>query len=85
MKGDKADVRQVCLLLRLGELKKVYHPQDDERAVFNVADQQCISLRDHETTMKRQIKAKYRGRAVIDVQGTCVYITPRGAVTTRGK
>jgi transposase len=73
MKGDKVDVRQLCRLLRLGELKKVYHPQDDERAVFKAAVQQYISLRDHETTMKRQIKAKYRGWGVIDVQGTCVY------------
>jgi len=73
MKGDKIDVRQLCRLLRLGELKTIYHPQDDERAVFKAAVQQYISFRDHETTMKRQIKAKYRGWGVVDVQGTCVY------------
>jgi transposase len=73
MKGDKVDVRQLCRLLRLGELKRVYHPQDDERAVFKAAVQQYISLRDHETRVKGQIKAKYRSWGVIDVQGMCVY------------
>lgn len=73
MKGDKVDVRQLCRLLRLGELKKVYHPQDDERAVFKAAVQQYISFRDQESTVKRQLKAKYRSWGVVDVEGTCVY------------
>ncbi len=36
MKRDKVDVKQLCRLLRLGELKRVYHPQDDERAVIAI-------------------------------------------------
>ncbi|MFO7869817.1 MAG: hypothetical protein R6V03_00080 [Kiritimatiellia bacterium] len=39
MKGDKVDVRQLCRLLRLNELKRVYHPQENERAVFKATVQ----------------------------------------------
>lgn len=73
MKGDKVDVQQLCRLLRLGELKKVYHPQDDERAVFKAAVQQYISFRDQESALKHQLKAKYRSWGVVSVEGTCVY------------
>lgn len=73
MKRDKVDVKQLCRLLRLGELKRVYHPEDDERAVFKAAVQEYIKSRDRETELKRQIKAKYRSWGVPDVEGTPVY------------
>ena len=38
-KGHKVDVRKLCRLLRLGELSRVYHPEDDNRAVFRAAVQ----------------------------------------------
>ena len=73
MKNDKVDVRQLCRLLRLGELKRVYHPEDDERAVFKAAVQQYIDFRTQESTLKQKIKAKFRGWGVQDVEGTPVY------------
>jgi len=73
MKNDKVDVRQLCRLLRLGELKRVYHPEDDERAVFKAAVQQYIDFRNQEATLKQKIKAKFRGWGVQDVEGTHVY------------
>ena len=73
MKRDSVDVRQLCRLLRLGELKRVYHPEDDERAVFKAAVQQYISFRDQETALKFKVKAKYRSWGVPEVEGTCVY------------
>jgi transposase len=73
MKGDKVDVRQLCRLLRLGELKRVYHPEDDERAVFKAAVQQYIDFRGQQTALKRKIKAKFRSWGVPDVEGTHVY------------
>ena len=33
-KSDRADVYNLCRLLRLDELKEVYHPTEDHRAVF---------------------------------------------------
>jgi hypothetical protein len=73
MKGDKVDVRQLCRLLRLKELKRVYHPEDDERAVFKAAVQQYIDFRNQETALKRKVKAKFRGWGVQDIEGDRVY------------
>ena len=53
-KKDTIDTRQLCRLLRLGELKRVYHPQDDERAVFKSAAQHYIDLRDQQTKLKQR-------------------------------
>ena len=72
-KKDEADTYQLCRLLRLGELKEVYHPQDDRRAVFKAAVQHYIDLRDQEVKLKVKIKAKYRGWGVPEVDGTLVY------------
>lgn len=73
MKGDKVDVRQLCRLLRLNELKRVYHPEEDERAVFKAAVQQYIDFRNQETALKRKLKAKFRGWGVQDIEGKVVY------------
>ncbi len=73
MKNDKVDVRQLCRLLRLGELKRVYHPNDDSRAVFKAAVQQYIDFRNQEATLKQKIKAKFRGWGVQEIEGTHIY------------
>ena len=73
MKGDKVDVRQLCRLLRLGELKRVYHPEDDERAVFKAAVKQYIDFRNQETGLKRKVKAKFRYWGVQDIEGSSIY------------
>jgi len=73
VKNDKVDVRQLCRLLRLNELKRVYHPEDDERAVFKAAVQQYIDFRNQETALKRKLKAKFRGWGVQDIEGSHVY------------
>ena len=73
MKGDKVDVRQLCRLLRLGELKDVYHPEDDDRAVFKAAVKQYIDFRDQQTMVKRKLKAKFRTWGIQTLDGTTVY------------
>jgi transposase len=73
MKRDKLDVRNLCRLLRLGELKQVYHPEDDGRAIFKAAVQHYIDIRNQQTAIKQKIKAKYRGWGVADVEGKSVY------------
>jgi len=72
-KGDKVDVRQLCRLLRLNELSRVYHPENDERAIFKSAVQQYIDFRNQETGLKRKLKAKFRGWGVQDIKGDRVY------------
>lgn len=72
-KRDKVDTRKLCRLLRLGELKRVYHPDNDERAVFKAAVQHYIDLRDQQVVLKNKIKAMYRHWGVIEVGGEAVY------------
>lgn len=72
-KNDKVDTQKLCRLLRLGELKRVYHPETDERAIFKAAAQHYIDLRDQQIALKQKIKAMYRHWGVIDVQGEALY------------
>lgn len=72
-KNDRKDVYTLCRLLRLGELSRVYHPQEDHRAVFKSAVQQYIAFRKDECCLKFQIKAQFRGWGVHDVEGQTVF------------
>jgi len=76
-KNDKVDTQKLCRLLRLGELKRVYHPEDDDRAIFKAAAQHYIDLRDQQIALKQKIKAMYRHWGVIDVSGEAVYSTAK--------
>ena len=73
VKRDKVDTRKLCRLLRLGELKRVYHPESDERAIFKASVQHYIDLRDQQIALKQKIKAMYRHWGVIDVSGEGIY------------
>lgn len=72
-KSDGHDVYQLCRLLRLGELKRVYHPAEDHRAIFKAAVQQYLDLREQEVSLKLKIKSKYRSWGVMEVEGLAVY------------
>jgi len=72
-KLDKIDTRKLCRLLRLGELKRVYQPANDHRAIFKAAVQHYIDLRGQQTALKHKIKALYRHWGVTSVEGQAVY------------
>jgi len=72
-KNDQQDVYTLCRPLRLGELSRVYHPQEDHRAVFKAAVQQYIAFRKDECCLKFQIKAQFRSWGVHDVEGQTVF------------
>ena len=74
-KHDKVDTKKLCRLLRLGEFKEVYRPENDQRAIFKAAVQHYIDLRDQLAALKKKIKAMYRQWGVIDVFTYSVYST----------
>ena len=76
-KGDKVDTKKLCRLLRLGELKRVYHPENDERAIFKAAARHYMDLRDQQIRLKQKIKAMYCHWGVIDVAGEAIYSTQK--------
>ncbi len=72
-KKDKVDTRNLCRLLRLGELNHVYQPENDDRAIFKTAAQHYIDLRNQLIRFKQKIKAMYRHWGVINVFTDAVY------------
>jgi len=72
-KNDGRDVEELSRLLWLGQLKGVYHPQEDSRAVFKALVQQYLDLRDTQVRLKQQLKAKYHLWGVTEVEGSRVY------------
>jgi transposase len=72
-KNDKVDTQRLCRLLRLGELKRVYHAEDDDRATFKTAVQHYIDLRNQLIRVKHKIKAMFRRWGVINVSTASVY------------
>ena len=72
-KKDKVDAQRLCRLLRLGELKRVYHAENDDRSIFKAAVQHYIDLRNQLIRVKHKIKAMFRRWGVIDVSTDSVY------------
>lgn len=72
-KNDEEDAYALCELLRLGSLRTVYHPIEDDRAIFKSAVQQYLDLRGQIVALKNKIKAKYRQFGVTDLEGKKVY------------
>ena len=72
-KSDQEDVYNLCRLLRLGELKRVYHAEDDHRVIFKDAVQHYLSLRDEQVSLKNKVKAKYHRAGVLQVDGRHVF------------
>lgn len=72
-KNDKVDVKRLCRLLRLNEIKHVYHPEDDHRAVFKAAVQHYLDISHQKIRIKQKIKAMYRHWGIIDVFGDRIY------------
>ncbi len=72
-KKDKVDTKNLCKLLRLGALHHVYHPQDDNRAIFKATALHYIDLRNQLARLKQKTKAMYRQWGIIDVFTDSVY------------
>jgi len=72
-KKDKVDTKNLCRLLRLGELNHVYQPENDHRAIFKAAALHYIDLRKQQVRLKQKIKAMYRHWGIIEVFTDSVY------------
>jgi hypothetical protein len=72
-KSDAADAYQLCRLLRLGELKRVYQAREDHRAVFKAAVQHYLDLRSQQVALKQKIKATFRRWGVLRLEGYTLY------------
>lgn len=73
-KTDQVDAFKLARLLRLGELRRVWHPQQqDQRALFAGAGSHYIKMRQHQVRLKQQIKSVYRRWGILRVEGETIY------------
>ena len=72
-KDDREDAYKLCRLLRLGELKPVYHSDQGHRAVFKDSAQLYLDLRNQQVGQKNRIKAKYHKAGVLRLDGARVF------------
>lgn len=72
-KNDSADTYELCRLLRLGAVQEVYHPADDERALFKSAARHYCDLRDQVKKAKQKIAANYLQRGIFKTQNISRY------------
>jgi transposase len=59
-KCDEQDALHLAQLYRLGSLKAVWQPTEDDRAVFKCAVQAYLDAVQRQTSLKLQLKAHYR-------------------------
>lgn len=75
-KTDRIDAVKLARLLRMGELRPVWHSeQKNDRALFAAAATHYITMRREQVRLKHQIKSRFRRWGVIDVSGETVYST----------
>lgn len=75
-KTDRLDAVKLARLLRMGEFRRVWHPdQKNDRALFAAAAAHYITMRREQVRLKHQIKSRFRRWGVIDVSGERVYST----------
>ena len=72
-KNDVEDAYKLCRLLRMGELKPVYHSDVLHRVDFTIAVQQYLSFREDHARVKRQIKATYPQAGMVRTAGTKLF------------
>lgn len=71
-KRDEWDVRALCRLFRLGELKEIWHSSDPARNAFLLAAETYLQIRKEVVRQKNVLKAWYR-RGGVMVRGSTPY------------
>lgn len=72
-KGDAVDSQALARLLRLDELREVYQPASDRRALYKQAINHYLDRRDQQRALKQKIKARLKRWGLWNIPGTDVY------------
>ncbi|MFN0314732.1 MAG: transposase [Burkholderiales bacterium] len=72
-KCDEQDVRDLCLLLRMGKLKEVWMGSDRARQIHRELVYELLNWRDAQRELKALIKARYRQWGVLRVEGGTLF------------
>ena len=69
-KGDEADAERLARLLRMGELKEVFHTRDADRFAFKGAVQHYLDVQRDRVRAKNKIKALFKRLGLPSLGGT---------------
>jgi transposase len=72
-KGDQPDAQALSRLLRMDELKEVYQPDSDRRALYKQACNHYMDLRDQQRRLKQKIKSRLKRWGLFHIPGAKVY------------
>jgi len=72
-KGDEPDAKALARLLRMGELKEVYQPENDRRALYKQACSHYMDLRDRQRVFKQKIKSRLKRWGHLHIPGAKVF------------
>lgn len=72
-KGDEPDAQALARLLRMGELKEVYQPENDRRALYKQACSHYMDLRDRQRVLKQKIKSRLKRWGHLHIPGAKVF------------
>jgi transposase len=72
-KGDEPDAKALARLLRMGELKEVYQPANDRRALYKQACSHYMDLRDQQRSLKQKIKSRLKRWGHLHIPGAEVF------------
>lgn len=73
-KTDRIDAVKLARLLRMGELREVWHPkQKNDRALFAAAGAHYLAMRREQVRLKHKIKSMFRRWGVLNVAGQTIY------------
>lgn len=72
-KGDEPDAKALARLLRMGELKEVYQPENDRRALYKQACSHYMDIRDQQRVLKQKIKARLKRWGHLHIPGASVF------------
>jgi transposase len=72
-KGDEPDAKALARLLRMGELKEVYQPENDRRALYKQACSHYMDFRDQQRVLKQKIKSRLKRWGHLHIPGASVF------------
>jgi len=72
-KNDEEDVRRLCRLLRMNELKEVWQGDSLPRQIYRESVKDLLKLRNQQRELKSLIKTRFRGLGIVKLNGKEIF------------
>jgi len=72
-KNDEEDVKRLCRLLRMNELKEVWQGDSLQRQIYRESVKDLLKLRNQQRELKALIKTRFRGLGIVKLKGKEIF------------